>query len=248
MHRFHLPPELCSGDCLTLAGREAHHAADVLRLQRGDAVTVLDGDGCEYLCQVNEISRRSAVFSVTQKKVHPPAPCRITLCVAVPKGKIIESVIQKATELGAAALVPLLTERVATRLDDESAATKAGKWRQVAIEAIKQCGQPWLPRVEPPVPLADYLRRAEVFDLALVGSLEGDGRHARSYFQALGAPPKSVRLWIGPEGDFTTAELDAIRQSGAKPITLGPLVLRVETAAIYALSLVNYEVSAPAVS
>ena len=240
MHRFFLLPDQCRGDSLQLDGREAHHALDVLRLRPGDAVSVLDGAGSEYECEVARAEKRALTLTVRQKRLHPPPPCRVTLALAIPKGKIIESILQKATELGVFSVVPLLTERVATRLDDVAAADKAAKWRQVVIEAIKQCGQPWLPQVAPPIPIIDYLRDKTPFDLSLVGSLQGDGRHPRTYFTSR---PASVRLWIGPEGDFTPAELDAIRASGAKPITLGPLTLRVETAALYSLALVNYEVT-----
>jgi 16S rRNA (uracil1498-N3)-methyltransferase len=244
MHRFYLPPESCRGGELLLSGREAHHAAGVLRLRPGEAVSVLDGTGNEYSCTVARVAKRETALSIREKKTHPLPPFRVTLAQALPKGKIIESIIQKATELGVFAIVPLLTERVASRLNEQEAAHKAEQWRQVAVEAIKQCGQPWLPRIEAPMTPGEYLRRNDKFDLALVGSLQGDGRHPREQFAALPSVPATVRLWIGPEGDFTSAELDAIRQSGAKPITLGPLVLRVETAAIYTLSLVNYELTA----
>ncbi|HWD21395.1 MAG TPA: RsmE family RNA methyltransferase [Verrucomicrobiae bacterium] len=249
MHRFYVAPGEAGGDLLRLPERERRHAADVLRVSPGETVTVLDGAGREIICQVNEASRRDVTLAVRKTKVHPAPACRITLVQAVPKGKIIESIIQKATELGAAAVVPLLSERVATRVEDgDAAAHKAEKWTQIAVEAIKQCGQPWLPRVYPPVTLPSYLASAEAVDLALVGSLQGDGRHPRAHFEKYrathGRAPASVRLWIGPEGDFTPGELDAIRRSGAQPITLGPLVLRSETAALYTLSVVNYEVTA----
>jgi 16S rRNA (uracil1498-N3)-methyltransferase len=242
MHRFYLPPAQCQEGSLRLEGREAHHAADVLRLRVGEIVFVLDGAGAEFECQVNHIDRRLVSLSVRQKRLHAAPPFRVTLALAIPKGKIIESILQKATELGVAAVVPLLTERVVTRLDDDAAEDKAEKWRQVVIEAIKQCGQPWLPSVAAPISLSAYLGQAGKFDLSLVGSLQGDGRHPSEY---LTGRPAAVRLWIGPEGDFTPGELDAIRASGAKPITLGPLVLRVETAALYTLSLVNYQLTRP---
>jgi 16S rRNA (uracil1498-N3)-methyltransferase len=161
----------------------------------------------------------------------------------------LESIIQKATELGVARVLPLLSERVATRLEGAAAGGKADKWRQSAIEAIKQCGQPWLPEVEKPLTLRALLARGLSFDLALVGSLQGDGRHPRAYFQEFEAQhrrrPQSVAAWIGPEGDFTGEELDLIRAGGARPIDLGPLVLRSDTAALCTLALINYELQAP---
>jgi 16S rRNA (uracil1498-N3)-methyltransferase len=245
MHRFHLPPEQCRGVTLTLIGNEAHHAARVLRVQPGELVSVLDGAGGEFLCMVGEAGKREVLLRVVEKKVHAPPLCQITLLQAIPKGKIIESIIEKATELGVHRIVPLLTERVATRLDGAGAAEKGAKWQHAAVEGIKQCGAAWLPQVEAPVTLAEFLARREKFDLALVGSLQGGARHARECFFEFhtehGARPRSVGVWIGPEGDFTLAELQAIQGAGAKPVTLGRLVLRVETAAIYCLSFLNYE-------
>ena len=226
MHRFYLPPERCAGDALRLDGREAHHALNVLRLKHGELVAVLDG---------------------------------------MPKGKIIESIIQKSVELGARRIVPLLSERVVTQLDNEDAENKRDKWQNVAIETIKQCGAAWLPKVEAPVTIEQFLgcsgvsaerrtfqessgflpKAATQFDLSLVGSLQKERRHPREVLREFetkhGRLPQSVGVWIGPEGDFTPDELKAIENSGAQPISLGRLVLRVETAAIYCLSVLNYE-------
>jgi len=247
MHRFYLPPERCGGGSLRLDGREAHHAAHVLRLKRGELATVLDGLGNEYLCTVESCSRNAVALSVSLKNFVPPPPCSITLLQAVPRGKIIESIIQKAVELGARRVVPLLTGHVVIRLDDEEAAGKREKWQQVAIEAIKQCGAAWLPRIEAPTTLDAFLARKEPFDLSLVGSLQTQRRHPRECFQEFQAahqrPPQSAGVWIGPEGDFTPDELKAIEAAGALPVSLGRLVLRVETAAVYCLSILNYELN-----
>jgi 16S rRNA (uracil1498-N3)-methyltransferase len=247
MHRFYLPPERCADATLRLDGREAHHALHVLRLKCGELITVLDGIGNEFLCAVKNSSRDAVTLSVSLKNFTPPLPCSITLLQAVPKGKIIESIIQKAVELGARRIVPLLTEHVVTHLGEKDRADKRDKWQQVAIESIKQCGAAWLPKIEMPMTPAQFLTRKEKFDLSLVGSLQSDRRHPRERlggFQAKhGRLPQSVGVWIGPEGDFTLDELKAIQTSGALPISLGRLVLRVETAAIYCLSILNYELN-----
>lgn len=249
MHRFFLPPAQCRPPLLELTGREAHHARDVLRLQPGDRAAVLDGAGRQFLCEVRDCGRHRVSLAVTGETAAPAPSARITLIQAVPRGKLMESIIQKAAELGVARVVPLLSARVALRLDAAGAADKAEKWRQCAIEAIKQCGQPWLPDVEAPLPLRALLARGLSFDLALVGSLQGDGRHPRVCFQDYEAQhrrrPQSVAAWIGPEGDFTGEELDLIRATGARPIDLGPLVLRSETAALSALAVINYELRSP---
>jgi 16S rRNA (uracil1498-N3)-methyltransferase len=239
MHRFYLPPLRCQGPTLTLTGAEAHHAADVLRIKIGGQVAILDGAGHEFLCAVRTVNRKAVTLEVGQTHFSPAPSCRVTLVQAVPKGKLLETIIQKATELGAFRIIPLLSERVATRLEDEAVQHKAEKWQQSAIEAIKQCGQRWLPQVEAPIPLAALLARGENFDLSLVGSLQSDARHPGEFLRS--GHPGSIRIWIGPEGDFTDAELTAIRNAEARPISLGPLVLRSDTAAIYTLSIVSYE-------
>jgi 16S rRNA (uracil1498-N3)-methyltransferase len=245
MHRFYLPPEHCAGATLLLDGREAHHALHVLRLKQGETVAVLDGNGNEYRCTIKDAARNAVTLSVSLKNSVPAPPCSVTLCVSVPKGKIIESIIQKAVELGARRIVPILSERVVTQLDEGDAESKRDKWQNVAIEAIKQCGAAWLPKVEAPLTIEQFRARQERFDLSLVGSLQQERRLPREVLREFetkhGRLPKSVGIWVGPEGDFTPDEVMTIQKSGAQPISLGRLVLRVETAAIYCLSILNYE-------
>lgn len=230
---------------LTLREREAHHALHVLRVRTGETVTVLDGNGREFTCMVASATRDALTLSVSAEKTVAPLPCAITLVQAIPKGKIIESIVQKATELGASRIVPLLSERVVTQLDGESASAKAEKWQQVAIEASKQSGNAWLPKVEAPIAPRDLLARREAHELFLIGSLRSDARHPRDAIDAFvrehQRAPRSISIWVGPEGDFTAAELDAAQAAGALPMTLGRLVLRSETAATYCLAILNYE-------
>jgi 16S rRNA (uracil1498-N3)-methyltransferase len=245
--RFYLPPERCLGDALRIEGREAHHALHVLRVKRGEPVVVLDGAGHEFLCEIAGASRDAVTMCVRQRNFIPPPACQITLLQAVPRGKIIEAIIQKSVELGAHRIVPLLTERVVTHLDEKERTSKREKWQLVAIEAIKQCGAAWLPKIETPVTIEQSFSRKEKFDLSLVGSLQTERRHPRECFQEFqakfGRAPQTVAVWIGPEGDFTPDELKAIQASGALPISLGQLTLRVETAAVYCLSILNYELT-----
>lgn len=245
MHRFYLPPNQCSGDVLELTEAEAHHATRVLRLEPKDQVVVLDGVGNTYDCEIAEVSKRAVRLSITKKVFTPPLPCQITLLQALPKPKAMDYIVQKATELGVARIIPILSERVVSQLDERAAADKAEKLLPVALEAIKQCGSPWLPKIEAPVSLQKFLTRGETFAVNLVASLQPDRQHVRDAIQRLRATgqaaPKTAAVWIGPEGDFTPAEINAIRQNGAIPITLGRLVLRSDTAAIYALSVFSHE-------
>lgn len=245
MHRFYLPPQECEGGILTLTEREAHHAARVLRLRKGEAVVVLNGGGKIYHAEVGEISREAVSLIVRRTEESPAPPCAITLVQAIPKGKILDSIIQKATELGVSRVIPLLSERVITQIDEGNADAKTGHWRTVAVEAIKQSGSPWLPAIEPAARPGQLLGRREDFDLWFIASLQPGSRHPRGWFEEFrarqGREPKTACIWIGPEGDFTEREVADATAAGARPITLGRLVLRCETAATYCLSVLNYE-------
>jgi 16S rRNA (uracil1498-N3)-methyltransferase len=245
MHRFYLRREQDQGSVLTLTGREAHHGVRVLRVRLGEKVGVLDGEGHRYLCEVESTSKDAIRLKVLEKTFVKPLPYRITLVQAIPKGKIFDAIVQKATELGVFRIVPLLTERVVTQLDDDKSEVKVEHWRTVAVEAIKQCGSPWLPLVDTPISVGDLARTADRFDLSFVASLQTDSRHPREWLKEFEGTqnrrPKLICVWVGPEGDFTAEEIDATKSVGALPITLGPLVLRSETAAIYCLSVLNYE-------
>lgn len=249
MHRYFLPAEKCNGTVLLLSGREAHHASEVLRARRGERVVVLDGAGREFVCEVSSVTPREVALRVAGTRSIPPLPYQITLLQAVPKGKTFGAIVEKATELGAHRIVPILSERVATQLDEENSAVKIEKWRQIAIESIKQCGSAWLPIIETPVTPEEFLARKERYELLLIASLHDDRRSPREFFQSFvsekGRLPKTICIWVGPEGDFTPAEMSLIKSEGALPVTLGPLVLRSETAAIYCLSVLNYELQAP---
>jgi 16S rRNA (uracil1498-N3)-methyltransferase len=250
MHRFYLQPDECRGEELRLAGQEARHALRVLRLRPGHRAVVLDGKGSEFHCEVETTSRDSLLLRVKQRRATPPLPCSVTLLVGIPKGKIIESIIQKSVELGAHGIVPLLTDRAVTRLDEKDARRKGEQWHQTAIEAIKQCGAPRLPEIEQPTRVPDFLARRKAFDLQLVGSLQTRRRHPREEFREFektcGHSPKNAAVWIGPEGDFTPDEMKMIEEAGARPVSFGALTLRVETAAIYCLSIFNYEFNSSA--
>ncbi len=245
MHRFFIAPEHWQPDALVLTGAEAHHARNVLRLERSAKVVVFNGLGREITAEIvssEGVQIRLRKLSETET---PPLRCRITLGQAIPKGKNMDLIVQKAVEIGAAEIAPLLSDRTVVRLDEESAASKQTKWQTVAIEAAKQCGQNWLPEVQPPKTLAQFFADHRRFDLQLIGSLQSDAMHLKEilaeYSREHGDRPASVLMLVGPEGDFTPAELSLARSHGCRPITLGPVVLRVETASIYCLSILSYE-------
>jgi 16S rRNA (uracil1498-N3)-methyltransferase len=245
MHRFYIAPTDWDPSAPVLRGSEAHHAQNVLRLAPPDKVVLFNGLGREITATIVS----SAAGEIHLRKLHEaqtqPLRCRITLGQAIPKGKNMDLIVQKAVEIGAAEIAPLLSDRTVVRLDEESAASKQAKWQSVAIEAAKQCGQNWLPHVQPPRTLVQFFQEPRRFDLQLIGSLQADAVHLKKilaeYCAEHGDRPSSVLMLVGPEGDFTPAELSLARSQGCRPITLGPVVLRVETASIYCLSIISYE-------
>jgi len=247
MHRFVVPPENCRGVQIVLPDAEAHHARQVLRLRPGDAVTVLDGAGQDIACVVASTERRAIVLRVERREMQPPLPWDLTLFPAVTKPRSMEWLVQKATELGVTRIRPILTERTVPQFDADGAARKAEKWRTIAVEAIKQCGSPWLPDIAGPVDFAAAVAGSERGDLSLVGSLapipESPGQAVRRFNATHGRRPARVSFWVGPEGDFTAGELDALRLAGVQAVTLGPLVLRSETAALAALAILRHELA-----
>ena len=247
MHRFFIPPEECHNNPLRLSEAEVKHARSVLRLHEGDRVVVLNGAGKELLCQASEIRSEAVSLEVIQENDIAPLPFQITLYQAVAKGKAMDFIVQKAAELGVHRIVPVLSERSVPEWDEAKAGAKVEKWRSVCIESIKQCGSAWLPTLEMPMKPSTAIEEARDAEVSLIATLQSDAKHPRTHIDAYaaenGQAPKKLAIWVGPEGDYTPAEINTIR-SGALPITLGPLVLRSETAAIYCLAVLNYELQA----
>jgi len=245
MHRFYIPPGSWNLDALALDDSETHHAIDVLRMNPGDKAVVFNGRGAEATVEISDITRKSVTLRKLIDSKSPPIGCQITLAQAIPKGKNMDLIVQKAVELGAAAISPLLSERTVIQVEDDDALRKQQKWQTVAIEAAKQCGQNWLPRVDPPRSPREFFSQPVRYDLMLIASLQPDALHLKKLLaENAGKKPNSVLILVGPEGDFTPAEIGLARSHGCRPITLGPIVLRTETAAIYCLSVLSYELFA----
>ena len=249
MHRFYLSPN--DWPSATLTGSEAHHARSVLRLGPGARVTLFDGQGREGTAEISALDSAAVHVRIVHESITPPLRARLTLAQAIPKGKNMDLIVQKAVEIGAAEIFPLLSARTVVQLDPESAAQKQAKWQTVALEAAKQCGQNWLPHVHLPQSPDDFFAGTDAtsYDLRLIGSLQPGAQHLKKILTDhaeahAGARPDRVLMLIGPEGDFTPAEIALARSQGCAPLTLGPIILRVETAAIYCLSILSYELLA----
>lgn len=240
MLRFHLPPESWSAlPHAVLRGEEAKHAAQVMRVRRGDAITVFDGLGRSALAAVGEVSKHEIHLTLSEIREAAPLRPRICLAQAVPKGKTMDLIVQKAVELGVTAIQPLITRRTVVQVAEDDADRKSGKWQRVALEACKQCGQDLIPEVAAAADYSTWLGRAGE-GLKVIASLYPGALPLKEILRAAGSP-ESVTLLVGPEGDFTPEEAAAAVAAGFQPATLGPIILRAETAAFFAVSALRYE-------
>jgi 16S rRNA (uracil1498-N3)-methyltransferase len=241
MHRFLVPPDRSRGDSFPLGEGESRHAVQVLRLRPGDPVRVLDGAGGVLDAVIESADRREAHVAVQHRTFVSPPRIRIVLLLALLKGRALDFVLEKAVELGVSAIVLVDAARSVARIEAADLSRKQEAWRQTLVEAAKQSGNPWLPTLHGPLPPGDAIQSAGASRL-LLASLQPGAEHLGT---ALGSAPnggtatETVAIAIGPEGDFTPDEEAVFRAAGAIPVTLGPLVLRAETAALAALAVIG---------
>jgi len=224
---------LCT-DAIHLAPAESRHLLQVRRARHGDAVSVFDGTGNEWSCRIGGNDKNRVQLAVLNHwQEEPPSPS-ITLAFAILKGKQSDIVIEKATELGVAEIVPLATERVEVKLDRTRAARRVSRWRTGSIEACKQSGNSFLPEIHPVRTLSESLRNPQEDRLNLVASLEAAAAPLDS--ATVSTSTSSVSWLIGPEGDFSPDEYRQIREAGYRAMSLAQQTLRSETAAIVAVA------------
>lgn len=232
--RFYCPIPLQSGRTVTLPPEAAHHALRVLRLRSGDELVLFDGLGGEYPGHMVEATRTVRVALHDRRDIEREAPLAMTLVQALPAGDKMDWVVQKAVELGAGAIQPVQAKRSVVRLAGERADKRVAHWQQVAIAACEQSGRNRLPEIGAIVDLPHYLAtaRSENETLLLLSPHEG------MRLSTLPRPPAGVTLLIGPEGGFDEGEESAALSVGFRPLSLGPRVLRSETAGLAAMAAV----------
>ncbi len=227
--RFYCPPPLPSGAALELPPEAARHAYRVLRLRVNDAVQVFDGEGNAFDGKIGEIGGKRVLLHELQTcMAEPGSSLRITLAQAMCSSEKMDWVVQKATELGAAEVQPVQTQRSVARLSPERAGKRTVHWRNVAIAACEQCGRDVLPQIRAPLEISDWLAQTrEVAHAKFILLPEGSATlHKQPQ------PQGSVALLVGPEGGFSEDEIKMAHLAGFVPIRLGKRVLRTETAAM----------------
>ncbi len=232
--RLHLPPERIAAGRARLTAEASHYLRTVLRLRPGDSLEVFDGAGGAWTATLGE----GEELALGARRDVPPPGARLWLAFALPKGEKGELVVQKATELGVERLLPFAAARSVVKLDPRRGADRARRWRRIAAEAARQCGRADLPEVDAPAPLAAVLAATPPGFRCLVFHGPGGDRLA----EAVDPGASGHLLVVGPEGGLAPAEVDRCLAAGARVASLGPRVLRAETAAIAAVALLQHRV------
>jgi 16S rRNA (uracil1498-N3)-methyltransferase len=240
--RCYIPPSDWPQPAVTLSDEESHHLLHVLRAKAGQKIEVFNGEGGSGLASVETASRGAVAVRILERSEEKRPAVRFALIQALPREQKMDLIIQKATELGASEIFPVTTEHAVVHVKQDRSEGKRERWEKIALNAAKQCGTAWLPRISPAQALSEFLAVPHKFDALLVCALDANTRPIRDAIQSVKTRPiSSVGVLVGPEGDFSAAEMASIRAAGAVPVSLGSSVLRSETAAIYALSVLRYE-------
>ncbi len=238
MRRFFVPPGLLAGREVNLPPELARRLASVLRLKRGDRLLLADGAGRDYEVEPTAVSPRAATAAVVAGRPSPPEPSlELVLYQSLIRPQRFELVLEKGTELGVSRFVPLLSGRA--RVRTEGGSQRMQRWRRIVTEAAEQSGRGRVPAIDPPSLFEDAVSASGGPGLLLWEGERSQG--LRSYLQSLGDRPLAASLFIGPEGGFAEDEVRLAREAGCVSISLGPRILRSETAGIVAAALVMHE-------
>mgnify|MGYP003313679331 CR=1 FL=1 len=229
-----------SGKLVSIFGDDAAHITRVLRMKPGENVTVCDEYGTEYLTEIVETGDMVICAVVSSKKSETEPPYRVTVYQALVKGDRFDTVLQKATELGATEFVPIITSRCVVTVEPKEYEKKLARWQRIVYEASKQCGRGMVPTVRAPIRLTDALKKASV-DTYPLFCYEGDGTVPLNKLTDENKKPESISVIIGPEGGFSDDEVSLAKESGIMLAGLGKRILRTETAAPFVLACISFK-------
>lgn len=235
-----ISPSEWKKECPQLSAESAHHLARVLRVKAGQEVTVFNGVGGSATAIIESVSKQKIELRVTAREQLPLPNCAITLVQALPKGAKIDLILQKSVELGCQQIIPLQTENAVVRLKPDESKKKQERWEKIILNAAEQSGAAQLPKLAPVTAFPEFIAGADQFDAVLVGALDEPVVFLKEALRSLESP-KSIAICIGPEGDFSPAEMSSFREASAQCVSFGTQILRTETAALYALSVCAYE-------
>jgi len=239
MHRFYVPCQNISPDKIIISDKsQVHHISCVLRLKPKEEAIIFDEKGNEYGVIIEEVSAQGVGFKIkTRHKFVPSRRLKVTVACALPKKSKMDEIVDKLTQLGVDRIIPLKTQRVVVKLDEHKKILRKNRWEKIAQSASLQSQRNTIPAIESIKDIKEILSKAQDFDLKLIPTLTGK---RKSLKEILGKSKfTNVLVLIGPEGDFTPAEVNLAKKAGCIPVSLGDLVLRVETAAIAVASFIR---------
>ncbi len=239
MRYFFVNPDCITGNTVVLEGAEAHHLRTVLRMTTGDAIGLFDGTGSIFEATLRQITPQRIEAAITRHSQAPAAPPRIILAQALLKSAKMDLIIQKATELGIDSLAPFTSRYTEVKRENPN---KPSRWQRIVLEACKQCGRPIPLSIPPARPFADLLRQADSSDLKFMLWEKETSRSLAAFTgeqrQQL-TTAASIFCLIGPEGGFAEEEVSAARAAGFTTFSLGPRILRAETAALATMAILQ---------
>ena len=240
--RFYVSPECIFPDKNTIEIKdrsEIHHICDVMRMGKGSEVDVFDGSGAEFSGIIKSANKDSLIIEIKNTKpVRYDRAFQVTLYQAIPKKNKMDFIIEKAVELGADSVVPIITERTVPDIKDK-AWKKKERWSKIAMASSKQCGRVKLPLVSDIVNFKEALLKARDSTLVIFAAIDKDAKPLKSLMK--GVNPDSVSIFVGPEGDFSPKEISMATGYGFEIASLGKLILKSDTAGVYILSCLAYE-------
>ncbi|AOY77565.1 16S rRNA (uracil(1498)-N(3))-methyltransferase [Clostridium formicaceticum] len=228
---------------ITIAGEDVKHISKVLRLSEGDLVEVCDGEKYGYIGKIKRISKQEVLLSIEeQMPLKTEAPIEVILYQSIPKATKMELIIQKTTEMGIKSIVPIITSRTVVQFkDDKDKEKKVERWQKIAMEAAKQSKRGVIPSIHFPLSLKEALQKAQENDLNIIAYEKEASQGIKGLLTSLVTENiKKIGIWIGPEGGFEEEEIDLAKDKTIHSITLGPRILRTETAGFTVLSILMY--------
>lgn len=231
MHRFIVKEGLAAGELVALSSEEAAHAFKVLRLREGEEVELTDGAGKLFSAELTEVSREQVTAQVHEELDGKESPVCITLYQGYPKADKLELIVQKLTELGACRIVPVVMERSVAKPDPKDKGKRRERLQRIAQEAAKQCGRGMVPEVEEAITWKQAKARFEEHELMLMPWEDARDVHLKDVYKEK-LEVRDIAIVIGPEGGISVSEADEAKEKGAVCVTLGPRIMRTETAAL----------------
>jgi 16S rRNA (uracil1498-N3)-methyltransferase len=232
--RIYTSQPLSPADNVVLTGSASHYLARVLRSSEGDSITLFNGDGRDYIGQISEIRAKKVLVRLVESQFPDnESSLKITLVQAITRGERMDYTLQKATELGVFGIQPVTSQRVEIRLKETRLASRMKHWQGVVISACEQSGRAFVPEVSRPLSLAQWLSSPDKSPRWVLDPLATDR------MSSMTKPEEAVSILVGPEGGFSAGEMDQLRSRDVKPVSLGPRVLRTETAGPAALAVLQ---------